>query len=518
MKKNSLFLILGLCGAGLLSGIAMRRLTPDQLPSPVLDKIQEIPRPARATDTQFFSPSLHPSTETLESLLAPDHGDLYARLAVWLMDAGEAHIAAYWASDQAGRRSRAITDLILIRWTRLNPQSAIAAVAGSKEEPRAWWAWSCHDPQTALAAAIAAGSDAVKSVVAGIGEFHPDWLRTHFSEIPEVARDGALAALAKSKGGENPLETLELLKQNGSDLDFDILNALIRKDPRAAFAWLQENPETQVNQHDGHGNRYSPMDVLFATMSEEQPDELQRLAARTPAGELRRKMETAQFAALLEADPDAAIQQAKSTTVPRIAAERLTAAGLSMVKTDPARARDIANSLFAIFPDALGFVGSVEYPNGSNHQSLSIVGTQELIAGLVASDPVKAMETAMHSSDGSSAIPLKFYAMANQWVREDTTAYANWVNQQSDPNIRDAAAGVIINQLQGEHQYAAAAQWAVSSEKTKITNLPYLFRTWMKEKPEEAAQWLEAADLPVAEKTKLKSPPVEGSCIFKIDE
>jgi hypothetical protein len=514
--KNPLILIFGLCAAGLASGIATRRLTQERPPSPVLGEVMEIPHLPAVTDTRFLSPSL-PSTETLESLLAPDDSNLYARLAVWLLDASEPNIAAIWASYQDAKRNDGITDLILMRWTRLNPQAAVAAVAGSRHESRAWWAWACHDPQAALTAALSAGSEQVKSVAVGIGEFHPDWLRAHLTEIPEAARNGAVAALTKGKGGEKPLETLEFLKQNGSDLDSDILNALIRKDPSAAFAWLQESPETQTNHFDRNGDRYNPMDVLLATMSEEHPDELQHLADRTPAGELKRKMEAAQFAALLKTDPDAAIRQAKSTIAPRIAAERLAAAGLGLVKTDPDRAREIANSLFGVFPDALGFVDVVEYPNGSSHQSpVPIPGAKELMTGLVAIDPAKALETSVQSDDGSTGVSARFYAMAQQWAQEDPAAYSKWVNQQSDPDIRDAASGVIIYQLQSEHQYAAAAQWAVSSEKTKTINLPYLFQTWMKEKPDEAAQWLETADLPAAEKTKLKTPPPENPSFFKI--
>ena len=528
MKKSPFFLLLGLCGAGLFSGIAVRRLThgpPLPAVAPAANRLEIRTTTAQETAEATASSKSKPpapaisrrrSTETVESLLAPDDGTLYARLAHWLIDASEQDIAAYWAGYQKGGRTNDLTDLIFINWIRLNPREAIAAVAGSKDESRAWRAWACHDPQGSLAAAIAAGPEQVYSVAAGIGEFQPAWLRANLDLIPESARAGALSALTRWEDDGDPLETLEFLKRHRSEVDLGTLKALIRKDPFAALDWLQENPGIQTRQFDRNGNRYLPMDVLFTTMGEEHPDELERLAARTPSGELKRKMESALFGKLLTTDPEAAIQQAGSTESPRIAAERFAAVGLSLAKTDPEKAMEIARRLFAVCPDALDFADNIEFPNGYNSRSASIPGAQELMDALLAHDPAKVLEASVLPADQSSGVPARFYGLAHQWARHDPAAYSNWVNRQFDSNIRDSATGVMINQLQDGHQYAEAARWAMTSENTRAINLPNLFRIWKTENSDEALKWLESSGLPEAEKIKLNAPPTANPHMFQI--
>lgn len=525
MKKSSTLLLLGLCAAGLLSGFAARRLTWQQVSLPASHgtagkpaKTPPAVAPANSTPPVNVAIPRVRSTDTLETLAALDDGTLYRRLAHWLMDASEQDIAAYWESHRGKKRGNDIAELIFIHWTRLNPLEAIGAVAGSKDESYAWRAWACHDPQGSLAAAVAAGPEQVKNVAAGIGEFHPEWLRANLDRIPESARADALSKLAKWEDNGNPLETLEFLKKYGSGLDLGALKALIRKDPFAAFDWLKENPGTQGHQYDRNGNRYMPMDVLFTTMVEERPDELERLAARTPSGELKRKMESALFGNLLKADPEAAIQQAASTESPRIAAERFAAVGLGLVTTDPEKAMEIARRLFAIYPDALEFVDIIDYPNGSNHRSTSIPGAQKLMDALLAHDPAEVLEASVLPADQSSDVPARFYRLAHQWARHDPAAYSNWVNRQFDPNIRDSASGVMINQLQDKHLYAEAARWAMTSEKTRAINLSNLFRTWKTENSDEALKWLESSGLSEAEKIKLNAPPTANPCMFQIEK
>jgi hypothetical protein len=197
VKKTPFFLILGLSGAGLLSGLAARRLTLEPAtaalkPPPVETTTPAAVKTPQSSDSKA-SKSAPPlgerrrSVDTLETLATLDGGSLYARLADWLMDASEQDIAAYWATYQNGKRTNDLTDLVFLNWTRLNPQAAIAATAGGKDEHYAWWAWACHDPKASLAAAIATNPDRVNNVTWGIGEFHPEWLRAHFKELPESA-------------------------------------------------------------------------------------------------------------------------------------------------------------------------------------------------------------------------------------------------------------------------------------------------------------------------------------------
>ena len=516
MKSSSL-LLPALCAAGLLSGFAARRLAtghPGSAPGrdaagpaagDAAGKISAAPALTGTQPGQAETPPRH-STDTLETLAALDDGTLYGRLAAWLMDASEQDLAAYWESYRGKKkRNSDIAGLVFINWTRLSPRNAIAAVAGSKDEHFAWWAWASHDPQGSLAAAIAANPERVENVASGIGEFHPGWLRDHLNQIPEAARGNAISGLRKWSDGENPLEALRFLKENaqGYDHGFDpgTFKALVRNDPWAAFDWIKENPALQTNRY-GSGN--GPMEILIATMSAEHPDDLERLAVRTPSGELKRKMEAALFENLLATDPAAALEQAKATDVPLIAAERLAKIGLSLVKSDPEQAFEMAKSIFAANPGKLNSETSIEYPNWGSSWGGSASAADELMSALLAKDPARIV--AMAAQQGKApATSQAFSNLASQWANQDLAGYTNWVNGQADPAIRDPAANFVISQLTELGQFSEATEWAMGSEKMRSSGyLSNILYHWKNADPEEATRWLESADLPAAEKTRLQ--------------
>lgn len=508
MRKSPSFLLLGLCAAGLLAGYAARRVAaappssitvPDAARRNAGDPAGGFPAPASASGTRLEIP--HPrSTDTLETLLALDDGTLYGRPAAWLMDADERDIAAYWDGYRGKKRNNDIARLVFIQWTRLSPRNAIAAVAGSKDEHFAWRAWASHDPQGSLAAAIAAGPERVKNVASGIGESHPEWLRAHLDQIPEAARRDALSGLSKWSDDENPLKTLRFLKANGIGFDQGALKALVRKDPWAAFDWIKENPGLQSR----YGSDNGPMGILLATMSTEQPDDLMRLAAQTPPGELKRKMEAALFDNLLATDPAAALAQAKATDAPLIAAERLAQIGLGLVKSDPEQAFEIANSIFAASPGKLRFMTEIEYPNGGSSSGGSYSGADELMSALLTKDPARIVEMAVSQGTGTPATSQTFNTLTNQWATQDLAGYTNWVNGQIDPVIRDPAAGIVVNQLTRLGQFSEAAEWAMSRENPGNGPLYGLLRQWKQSNPKEASDWLEAANLPAMNKAELR--------------
>ena len=511
MKKSTLPLIVGLGAAGFLSGFAGKRLSSSPSISPAVKAKERVASDRESAENSSAQPSsanvnaskpssLH-STDTLESLARLDNDSLYSHLALWLLDASEQDIAAYWATLRDKKdRTKDVTDLVFINWSRLNPRGAIAAVAGTGREHCAWWAWACHDPQAALAAAIATNPDRVNNVAWGIGEFHGDWLRAHFDQIPESAKGNALSSLGKRDDTDRPEEILEFLKKNGNRFNPEIFGTLIRKDPWAAYDWIQKNGSTDASQY---GSTSAAMDMLVKSMGENQPDALQRLAEQTPSGEARRKMEAVLFENLLKTDPDAALDQATSTQAPRIAAERLAAVGLSLAQTNPAKALELTRKLLVIYPDALNGTTWVKYPNGASGSGSKIKDVQELVNGLMDENPAKVMEMVPLSSEGSESSEKAFSTLASKWAKQDLVAYTNWVNEQSDPNTRDHAAVIVVNQLAQQMQFQEATEWAMSSEKTK-TRVANIIYQWNRTNPDEAKAWLDAADLPDRQKQSLR--------------
>lgn len=515
VKKNRTFLLAGLCVAGFLCGFAGKRLAgggPDAASGAHAAGNHETRAAAETADDPPASTRPKPgaakastlrSTDTLETILALGDQETYGRLALWMLDASEQDIAAYWQSyRQKQDRSNDIADLIFINWTRLNPQGAIAAAAGTPNEQHAWWAWACHDPQTALATVLATKPDRLNNVAWGIGEFHGDWLRAHFDEIPEDGRRMAIMGLTKWDDGAEPLDTLKFLKEHDAGFNTGIFNSLVRKDPWAAFDWIQESGGKETSKY---GGTYDTMSTFVKTMAEVHPDVLERLARQTPSGELKRKMEAALFDNLLLTDPEAAIEQAKATKAPRIAVERLAAAGLSLVAKDPDRAFEMAESMFATSPDALMSRTTVTYPNGGSSSEADNEEASRFMNALLAKDPARVMAMNPPQSDASPHGSSGFSQLAGKWAEQDLVGYSEWVNQQTDPAIREPAAIAVINQLQGEQQYADAVEWAMSLNRSREGYLRSLYRNWSRTNPDEALQWLESSNLPETEINQLKS-------------
>ncbi|GAA5122987.1 hypothetical protein GCM10023212_20590 [Luteolibacter yonseiensis] len=515
MKKSAYYLISGLCVIGMLSGYAARRLA---TPGPRVSSAPAVPvvaergsggisgKAADAPDAKTLQTAAIPhvrSADTLETLSTIKDGTLYSRLAAWMIDADEQDIAAYWGIYQKGERSNDITDLVFINWTRLNPRGAIAAVAGGKDEHYAWWAWAAHDPKGALAAAIATSPDRVNNVAWGIGEFDPQWMRDHFDRIPESARGNAMQGFAKWDDGANPLESLKFMKEHDMGFDQGTFKALVNQDPWAAWDWMKENPSPSTDPFSS-GYVDGPMAILLSTMGREYPDDLARLAAQTPSGALKRKMDATLFDNLVVTDPAAALEQAKTEDVPLMAAERYARIGMSLVNSDPDRALEMAQAIFTASPKKIDAETRIEYPNGMTWWGGSNGPATEFLTSLLAKEPAKVLDLLTASSNGYSET---FSDLSQKWVNQDLVGYTNWVNAQTDSKIRASATSIVINKLLNDKQYSDAAEWGRISE----GSLNLVLTHWRESNAVAAAEWLEAADIPDQEKKSRMRAVIENA-------
>lgn len=433
------------------------------------------------------------STDTVESLLAADRATLYGRLARWMTTASEQEIAAYWAGyRQQPDENKDITALVFLNWTRLNPQAAIAATAGGKDAHYAWWAWACHDPKNALATALATNPDRVGDVARGIGEFRPEYLRGHFKEIPEAARLEAIEGMGIWVDGENPLDSLKFMQEINHGAGPDTFEALARHDPWAALDWFRQN-----FARGGQGEVY--LQLVVKTLAEERPEELARLAAQASSGKLKLKMEAALFDNLVKSDPAAALEQARATTTPRIAAERYAALGLDILKTDPDQARQFARDLFTACPDALQMSTKMDYPGGGRGSWVRLEGVNGFVEALADTQPARTLELAIELKRESA-----FETVSSRWAERDVASYADWLNQNPDVPFRNQGAEVIAEQLSDSGNFAEALEWRMRM-KDGADGVERDLAQWKQADPELAYEWLEAADLPTDRKQKLKT-------------
>lgn len=497
--------------AGLLTGVAARRLSAGKTePAPSVESSvafkggsqgnagQVTTSPSRTKARPLPELGLPKSTDTVESLLAIEPGSLYARLALWMTTASEKDIAAYWQGYHGKERSNDITDLVFINWSRINPQGAIDAVAGTKDEHHAWWAWASHDPAKALAAAIAKDPDRVNNVAWGIGEFNPQWLRDHIKEIPESGISNAMRGMTKWSDGENPLESLDFLKKNGVQFDAETFKNLARKDPWEAQDWLKENFRSSNNRYYEAGTH--PMDILVNTLSTEHPEDLERMADQLPSGALKRKMEDALFDQLLKTDPDAALENARKIKAPVIAINQMAKVALGFFRQDPEKAFGMLEEIIGRAGEGFSFQEKVEYPNGSMMSGGNQNKVQEFAMLMMAEDPARTLDAAVLHIEEKDYNAQEFNNMASQWVGQDFTGFTDWVNKQSSPKIRQYGGEVVSNQLAQMGQYEEAIEWASSNDGSNGSRYYNILYQWRRADPNAAKEWLETAEMPETER------------------
>lgn len=440
------------------------------------------------------------STETVESLLAMDPATSYGKVAAWMADAGEDEIAAFWAGYQGGKRTNDMTDLVFLNWTRLNPQGAIAATAGSKDGHYAWWAWAAHDPKEALAEAMANNRDRVGNVTWGIGEFHPEWLRENFEKLPEDARANAMRGMRKWTDRQDPEGSLDFMREHKMGFDKETFLGLVRKDPWAAEDWLKRNPSVSDTRYSGD---QSVVDLMVATMARERPEDLERMMAATPAGETRRKMEAVMYQQLVADDPDAALELARKGEVPLVKVQQIGQVGIKVLQEDPEQAFALAAEMLAAGGGKLGYETRVEYGNGSMSWGAQQGKGDELLEALFAKDPGRTLE--LMPSKENEPLPQVFNNLVNRWSEDDVVGLSEWTNLQTDSKVRDPAASYVIRQLTEQGGYAEALEWAGSmSQSYRDSSISNIVHEWGNKDPEAMLEWLDGSSLPELRKQGIR--------------
>lgn len=498
MNKTSATVTVVMCALGLAAGYATNRQVPGGEKSANAAAVakpakQDFSQTTAAEKTQTIHlPSIR-SDETLESLIAQGGNVTYAGLALWLVDASGPEIAAYWESHRNnslnGDSNGDLRRLIFYNWTRLDPQAAISAAAGTQWASAPWSAWGAVDPPAALAAA---GPEQMKSVAGGIGQMQPEWLREHFDQIPEEARRNALNGLMTWKEDSDHVARLDFLMAQGMGFNPAAFKTLARKDPWAAYEWLEKNDKLDAREG-------GTMDVLLTTMKDAHPEDLERLAATIPSGALQQKVEDAILENLLATDPAAALARAKSTDAPLIAAKRLAIIGNSLLASDPEKAFGIGADILAASPFQLAPERRIEIGNDSSSWGASDYTAQTFMESLLIKDPGRTLDM---TTVGQETASKPFQELAGKWAERDLVSFTEWVNRQPASQIRSAAAGQVANQLTSQGHFQEAAEWAISGDKGNLYNLAW---RWARSNRAEASGWLDTADLPESEKGKLRN-------------
>ncbi len=441
-------------------------------------------------------PSAPRSSDTVESMLEANPKSEYARIAGRLATAGAEEIAAYWAGYKGGAREEPVTELIFIQWTRRDPNAATAAVTGTEDEGTAWWAWSASDPAAALAAAQTPLQK--QQAVRGIGEFQPDWLRVHFQEIPEELRESALAAMVEWTAGQDPRDTLDFLRQNGMNGAGDLFDRWVGQDPWAALDWLKENPATS---NDPFANQ-PDFDRWITTIARERPEDLECLAAQTPPGADKRAMDAALFDRLLKDDPAAALEKARATEAPLVAAQMLGKIGLKTLATDPDQAFAIAAEIVAANRDDTGIGRRLAYPDGSSQHYVQS-DSANLLNALYDRDRARTLDLMAIAPTEGKSMSQTFDNFAKKWADDDVAGFSEWARQQSGMVLQNSATHIGF-QLAQQGRYPEAVEWADASGLDPDRAYSGVLYLWSDADPQAAATWLESSNLTEPQKASYR--------------
>ncbi len=460
---------------------------------------RENPHTATAVKLAMGSPP-H-SSDTLATALSLDQFTEFERLALWMLDASAEDIADYWEQHRDIKtKNREITDLVFINWTRLDPKAATAAVNGTQYDEFAWWAWACHDPHQALAESLANRPERIPNVTWGIGEFHGEWMRDHFDQIPESGRNNALMALGKWDDTNDPLGVLNFFKDNNAGhFGSGVFGSLVRQDPWAAFDWVQQNGG--MSGADGYSGRF--IDVLHNS----HPEMLAKIAEMTDSLELKARLSQMAFDDLLASDPSAALKSAEENKSPLLKSDALAKVGLAYVKSDPAKAVAILQDMLSSkIPAARILTADSGTPNDdpfastNSLESLNQGSIAELIKTLIKSEPEQLMRIAMSSNANGDLVQ----GFGSEWAETSLSAYQDWVGAQTDPTVRESSTNIVISKLLQNRSYSEAMDWATSqSELSSNNRISGVYYEWLRNDRASASHWLKTATLPQEQKDNL---------------
>lgn len=504
-------LLLGLCLVGFLGGFGAKRFagrdaSPAHEPQRGEAGSKAIGRDDAASaggPEKANAESRLRSTDSLADLLALEDGDLYGRLALWLLDASEDEMAAFWEdySQRSGFVGE-IAELIFVQWSRLNPLGALAAVEGDPFVHFAWFGWACHDPETALATAMERSPIMAGRVAEGIGEFHPEWLRANIDQIPEVFRGMAIHGFAAWSEGGDPASMLEFLTEHhalGSD---ELFRRLIRDDPWAAVEWTKKNDGRAVLDTFGVADR--PMEALVANLQKYDPEILAAMVQETAPGADRRLMEGALFESLLEKNLEAALQHARESKSSQIALTRLSQVGLEVARTDPEQAYAIFEELMEVRPEPFNRLVRIRRPGGWDSIG-HVTGDrlEEMVEVLLADDPERLVQIERAGWKGEDKVPTE---LAGRWARRDVDEFAEWARLESGPES-GAWSRVVSAQLMEERRYSEAADWALDARAAREPMVDAVLRRWVEggNNGEAARGWIESAELPEEERQRYRN-------------
>ncbi|QJE96768.1 hypothetical protein [Luteolibacter luteus] len=501
---TSRYLLLLAAAGGFALGHSLRSRSTDHRPEVAPEPA--LTAPTKATTISLPSAATLPaSSDTAESLLKLPKTELYPRLALWLLDASESEIAGFWNAWHPTAGNQVEIDLLIFsQWAKRNPQAMIEAARTAGKEPTAWSAWAESDPQAALAAVGGPGPMRT-AVMQSMAAKDPAWALKQLETDPSLKDVFVyLVDIAKAAHPDEPRAQIEFLDRFDKFQAASCFKSWAKDDPSRALVWLNERASPQLRES------------FLEVTKQANPELLEKLAEESQPGKMKKMLEAAAFAHLAELDPEKALEAARKIEVPRLAAERLTQLGRSLVEENPQQALEILAEVFAKFPDAHDRLSMIRFPNGVQYQQAGIDGARDFMNELVAKDPQRAMESVIGIEKAlpePSGTAKEFnrdpasVTVARAWVERDQAGFLGWSKLQADPAAHEASARVMAERLAQKMDYAGSIEWSaqIKDERSRTTAIYQAFPGWAEADPAAAGSWLEAVELEASMKDSLRA-------------
>ncbi|MBK1833209.1 hypothetical protein [Roseibacillus ishigakijimensis] len=443
------------------------------------------------------APTLPPiqSPDTAEDIHALPASQLYDRMALFLLDLPAEEFPAFYSRYlEREDRNNDLNDLLFMAWTRVDPAAAILATKDTNDSRYAWWAWAGHDPEAALQATLAgeAGPDPWPTFW-GIGEFHPQWALENWDRFPEENRRSILNGLSKWPDSQTPEASYLLTKKGNRTAHSQTLLALAREDPSKAYDLIKEHGLSAFNHSD-----QSELDRLIEIARRFEPEILSDLSQLVKGPSDKNRLAKAHFESLLAEEPEAARQVLEETPEGWLKQDMVVAYGEKLLREDPQAGIDFAVKALAnsdLDPDRTTWF---HYNNGTSGKGGGNNPIPSFLDSLLSKDPAQLMSGLASQSkfEPNRHQSNSFTHAAQKWANHNLNEFAEWTTQQkeSNPQAYEASAGILINQLNHQNEFAAAMAWSETLATEPEHQQRSIYHRWLRSDPEAAMAWRQSPD------------------------
>jgi len=290
-----------------------------------------------------------------------------------------------------------------------------------------------------------------------------------------------VVALWAAEDSENALLWLESNAQGLARLE--TLNSGVelwaKQDPQAAASWI----EGMAND----GSKIAAAKALASNWAKTSPDEAVAWVNSLPGGPLRNDTAASLIDSWSQTDPESAAIWALSEAEFKGNSELLNQSIRHYAQQSPEEAETFLR----------GLTEAYEAPEAITAYARALAET----------NPAAAMDWQNKlSSEDALYLPENTSIIMQEWSRTDSVAASSWLSQQREGAKRDAAI-IGFNRTMLAYEPEAATAWAnyISDPQQRVSLLKESIQSWTKSQPQEALEWVKAAELDPDLRTTLAS-------------